>query len=209
MHDDTHPELDSKLLLENYRQDSWDGQGLPPSGADLIGQLKGGLTFFEKRSGQITASGAWPFDDLEGFLIPTGVKIPTHEHLRILQESDFSDLGVIMESVRNAWKAKDSDAFARGIDAYGKRLAKRGLTLESTLSLLHDLAWQDGVRAAKGCGAQGADVVFALVEKLAVPGFRRWLEEQGLNSFCLRESLSDGLSRQVDSTADLFPPESP
>src|SRR5437773_791580 len=37
--------FDSHRMLNTYKEVAWDGKGIAPSGADLIGQLKGGFTF--------------------------------------------------------------------------------------------------------------------------------------------------------------------
>lgn len=184
--------LDEKRLLENYRLDSWDGRGRAPSGADLIGQLHGGFTFFERATGHISRE-EWPFDDLRGFLIRTGKKVATHEHLRDLGELKTEDFAAIMAGVRAAWSSGDGAGFADGIREYSRRLQADRLVVDHTLSLLHDLLWLDGVKAAKGCGALGADVVLALIEPEATPRFSNWLADRGLEFVSLQDVDPDGL----------------
>ncbi len=46
--------VDFKHLLEAYYEVAWGGQGQRPSGADLVGQFKGSLTFFDKNQGLIS-----------------------------------------------------------------------------------------------------------------------------------------------------------
>lgn len=196
-------DVDLKDLLENYRQDAWDGTGRAPSGADLVGQLKGSLTFFERNAG-MTSQSAWPFENLEPYLLKTGVKLPTHEHLKVLAEADFSALVSPMTQIRDAWKIRDEGLFVDGIKSFGRELARKGLIAETTLDVLHDLAWMSGVKAAKGCGAMGADVVFILIEK----GFRRefelWAEETDREILRLKDSLSAGLEIKVLATNQAF-----
>lgn len=194
--------VDTKSLLENYLLDAWDGQGRPPSGADLIGQMKGGLTFFSRQTGLI-ARGAWPFDNLDGYLIRTGVKLPTHEHLRSLVDLDTTTLAVIMTGLREAWSAADGRGFAEGIREYGRELQARGLVAETTLSLLHDLLWLEGVRAAKGCGAMGADVVFVLVDRSVRRSFQLWAADKGLSPIRLQDHVSGGLSLTVEAAVEM------
>lgn len=196
-------DVDLKELLENYRQDAWDGTGRAPSGADLVGQLKGSLTFFERNAG-MTSQSAWPFEHLEPYLLKTGVKLPTHEHLKILADADFSVLASPMSLIREAWKNRDDEAFVEGVKSFGRELARKGLVAETTLDVLHDLAWMSGVKAAKGCGAMGADVVFILIEKSFRREFELWTEETSREIFPLKEKLSAGLEIKVLATNQTF-----
>lgn len=200
--DEAGRELDTKLLLEEYRKDAWNGEGRAPSGADLIGQLKGGFCFFEKQTGMISRT-AWPFENLDGFLIRTGVKLPTHEHLRGLKDLDTSDLAAVMTTLREAWNAADGEAFTEALADYSRALQRKSLVAETTLSLLHDLLWLNGVKAAKGCGALGADVVLAVVEKNMRRSFEIWAREKGLEAVSLREASSAGLALKVEGGVDL------
>lgn len=195
----TH-ELEASRLLHQYQQDAWDGQGRAPSGADLIGQFKGDFTFFEKRSGLI-ARHAWPFAGLDGYLLRTGVKLATHEHLRTLAELKTERFAALMLQIREAWSEASDDKFADGIKEYGRELQAQKLVATTTLSLLHDLLWMDGVTAAKGCGAMGADVVFVLVKKESRRSFKNWCEQQGLNPIGLQDQLTGGLSLRHESSS--------
>lgn len=192
-------DVDLKDLLANYRQDAWDGSGRAPSGADLVGQLKGSFTFFEKNVG-MTSQSSWPFENLEPYLLKTGIKLPTHEHLKVLGESEFSSLVSPMAQIRESWKVRDEQMFVEGIKSFGRELTRKGLVATTTLDILHDLAWMSGVKAAKGCGAMGADVVFILVEKSFRREFELWAEETAREIFPLKNNLSPGLEIKTLST---------
>lgn len=185
-------EIDERELLEEYRIDAWDGRGRPPSGADLVGQSRGGFTFFDRSKGTI-ATEPWPFADVDGFVIRTGEKLATHEHLAKLGAVDTSAMAAVMADVRASWEGANADGFAEAIREYGRVLQSQRLVAEPTLSLLHDLLWLDGVKAAKGCGAMGADVVFAVVAGSARRNFENWLADQGRQGFRLADRVSGGL----------------
>lgn len=189
--------FDEMQLLADYRSDAWDGQGVPPSGADLIGQLHGGFTFFEKRTGMLSSE-PWPFETLDGYLLKTGVKLATHEHLAKLKALKTDDLAAAMRDIRGAWIESDPQKFAEGVAEYGRRLQAHGLVAESTLSLLHDLLWLDGVKAAKGCGAMGADVIFVVLEKTSRRSFEHWLEQNEMTAIAIGDRLSGGLERRQE-----------
>lgn len=201
-------ELDTKVLLDEYRKDAWNGEGRAPSGADLIGQLKGGFTFFEKNAGMI-AQKAWPFESYDGFLLKTGVKVATHEHLKKLSEADFSALSPLMEKIREAWTTSNADLFGESVTAYGKALAKQGKVAESTLDILHNLFWLNGIKGAKGCGAMGADVVFVMIEKNVRRFFEIWAQENEFEIVNVREASSRGLELKVESPVSFKGAEMP
>lgn len=201
--DEAVRDLDVRELLENYQRDAWNGEGRAPSGADLVAQMKGGWVFFEKSSGMLQRQ-AWPFDDLEPYLIRTGEKVATHEHLKQLADLGSAELARLMSRVREAWQNSDAEGFALGLSEYGAELRARGWVTERTRSLLHDLLWQDGVRSAKGCGAMGADLVLALVDRKSLRSFEAWLEESGLSWVRPREKSSPGLALRVESKV-VFP----
>lgn len=196
--DEAGRDLDLRELLESYQRDAWNGQGRAPSGADLVAQSRGGWVFFERATGMLQVS-AWPFENLEAYLIRTGEKVATHEHLRALGDWDSSSLRRTMNRLREAWSAADGDAFCGALGDYGADLRARGWATERSRSLLHDLLWRDGVRAAKGCGAMGADLVLAIVERDERRSFENFLEEAGLQAIRARESQSPGLGLRVES----------
>ena len=70
-----------RLVLELYRACAWSGEGTPPSGADLVAQLTGGVCAFDGE-GFSARVFAWAFPDLELTLLRTGAKLATHEHLK-------------------------------------------------------------------------------------------------------------------------------
>jgi mevalonate kinase len=158
---DSEKYFDTHQMLNTYRELAWNGHGLPPSGADLIGQLKGGFTYFEKRRGLITEL-RWPFEDLEFYLIPTGNKVATHEHLQGLTAISTSTLENYVRQVQDSLiKASKSDLI-EGLNHFSKELELRHWTDPKTLEMLKTLNSIPGVLASKGCGALGADVVLAV-----------------------------------------------
>lgn len=172
--------VDRQALLENYHQDAWNGQGRKPSGADLIAQSVGGLVYFEGQSGELETLD-WPFTEHNAFLIKTDVKLATHEHLKTLPTVETAEMARLVGVAREALVQRDEEAFIECVQNYSRELQARKLTCESTLSLLHDLLWLEGVKAAKGCGALGADVVLVILEKSYAPQFKNYLHERALS----------------------------
>lgn len=184
--------LDFKHLLEAYYEVAWKGQGLRPSGADLVGQLKGSLTFFEKRQGLISVK-SWPFMDLEFSLIHTGNKVATHEHLKNLANFDGTSLEKSFAVIRESFEKQEEALFVQGVNSYAQALQDLGFTCNETLSLLSDLHQVPGVLAAKGCGALGADVVLAVTKKEQTQSLQKFCETRGLSILSSSKNISSGL----------------
>lgn len=184
--------LDFKHILEAYYEVAWNGQGLRPSGADVVGQLIGSLTFFEKRQGLINVKN-WPFSGLEFYLIHTGNKVATHEHLRMLKKFDTTNLEQSFVQIKESFDVASEEKFLEGIKSYAKGLKELNFTCEPTLNLLKDLQSIPGVRAAKGCGALGADVVLVITKKDFGQGVKQYCEIQGLKILASNNDIAPGL----------------
>ncbi len=194
---------DWKDLLDLYRECSWTGEGHPPSGADLVAQLSGHLVEWDARIGHACSS-TWPFDDLSFTLVRTGNKVATHEHLQQKKEIKEEILRPLVLEAKTAFQQGQSEKLCRAVAEYGRELTAFGLVSPETSRILGDLKLANqgldlGVRAAKGCGAMGADVI-AVLHKVG-PGagsamnqrLQSWLQAQGLHVCGARESLSPGL----------------
>lgn len=189
---DMQKNMDLKDLLETYYQCAWTGEGQRPSGADLIGQYKGSLTFFEKRQGAISVRN-WPFENLELFLIHTGNKLATHEHLRNLSDFDAASLEESFAIIRDSFESQNSELLIGGINSYAESLKNLNFTCPETLSLLEELRQIKGVVATKGCGALGADVVLVVTHRGESEDFKKFCADRHLSLLSSSEKISLGL----------------
>jgi Mevalonate kinase len=188
--------LDYKHLLETYWQHAWNGEGTRPSGADLIGQLKGALTIFERASGKIAIQG-WPFENLDFVLAHTGNKVPTHEHLKSLGEFPTEGLFKAFQQIEKGLNEHSEANLLNGVHHYAEVLRGLGFTCEPTLKLLSDVHSIPGVKAAKGCGALGADVLFIIFEKSQTASVVEAIEKKGLKIVTKRSQVGAGLEVQT------------
>ena len=201
-----HENLTSPMvlgLLESYKQLAWDGRGLPPSGADLVGQLKGGITFFEKRQKLITSL-KWAFSDLEFYLIPTGAKVATHHHLQELSGFNTDLLESSVRRVHRAFTSASQTDLIEGLHFISKELEDQHLVFQSTQEYLKSLNSIPGVLAAKGCGALGADVVLVVTQKSKSVLFEALLKDEKKPYFS-RHHISKGLEIQVNGEMNIKP----
>jgi mevalonate kinase len=134
------------------------------SGADIVSQWKGGIVLYH-RNKSIVESHDWPFEKQGFFLLRTGKKLKTHEHLSKDLIYPTGELTEIANSGIKAFLNKDITNFSKAITDYSNKLRGSDLVDENTLGMLDKIRKIPGVLAAKGCGAMGADIIFVLVDK--------------------------------------------
>ncbi len=180
-------------ILAEYRDCAWNGQGTPPSGADVVSQIRGGVTWYDGRASR--AEGLeWNFDELGFSLIRTGQKLATHEHLRKGGQAPHDSLRRVVEEGRKAFETQDELRLIEAVQACAHVLREAGLTAPSTLDLLEVARERrDLVYAAKGCGALGADVILVLHDKSRESEIESWAKERGLLTCGALSTLSHGL----------------
>lgn len=149
-------------LLEDYRDVAWHGEGVPPSGADVVAQLSGGVIWWDGRALEAKHL-EWCFPNLVFTLVRTGAKLATHEHLKQKKEIPHEKLQNLVARATEAFARSDESLLIQAVQEYGITLAEAGLVAEGTQNLLS--RWRErcsAIVAAKGCGAMGADVILLL-----------------------------------------------
>ncbi len=154
---------DPNELMHAYYQVSWQGIGLKPSGYDVIAQAQNGCVFINKNQKQIH-SYSWPFNDISFTLLHTGIKLATHHHL---QQSDLPidivTLSTIVNTAHRAFKEHNSVQLIQAVNAYHESLNQLNLVAEHSLALIARLKDScSEIRAIKGCGALGADMLLLI-----------------------------------------------
>ena len=159
-------EVSQAELLEEYLQVAWNGEGIPPSGYDVIAQHLGGCVHIEKNK-NIYKSYTWQFADIAFVLVHTQRKLATHEHLRGLRKlGDLAGLSSIAEHALQAFKLSDSAGFIEAINTTYQELLSLNLVAEHTQQMLVELQKGVDILAAKGCGALGADIILLITPVL-------------------------------------------
>lgn len=153
---------DLNQMLDAYYESSWTGKGLKPSGYDVIAQSQQGCVYINRQQ-KIIKSYNWPFHDLSFFLIHTGVKLATHHHLQDTALPDQIDyLSLLVDEAKQAFEQVDSPKLIKAINDYHQKLTELNLVAEHSLKLIHKFKKYPGIRAIKGCGALGADVLLLI-----------------------------------------------
>lgn len=184
---------DLEQLMTSYIQVAYSGEGLAPSGADLLAQLGGGLAWVNK-SPLSVSSLAWPFRHLKMAFLRTGQKVATHKHLAELKLGSISDLGSMVRQLPQILESQDDRAFCELIRDYGRALESRGCLLEDTKVLMDQAEACTGVLASKGCGALGADIFMIVYERdheaeVKAAWGSRWVSDS--------DQLSEGLKIEM------------
>ncbi len=155
-------------LWERYRK-YFEGEGVVPSGADLVAQYVGGAVVVrEGKPEKIESFGT----GVLFYLFFTGKKIKTFEHLKLLNSMGFPNRfiglfprlkGITEEGIR-AFENKDWVNFGECMNFFQHRLNELKLTDSDYLNRIQWIQNIEGVMGAKGSGSQGGDCILVLVD---------------------------------------------
>ncbi|MDR1375832.1 MAG: hypothetical protein LBJ45_03410 [Holosporaceae bacterium] len=152
-------------FLEEYKTLAANGDGSPkPSGADCLTQYYNHSICFDSHSGSVRKI-CWNFPRLDFAIFRTGFKVVTHEHLRKLQPLDIAELESFSSIVQQSFSDGDEHSLVENVQNFFNVLKKKKLALEQTSDLVEKFLKHDGVLAAKGCGAMGADTIIVIFSK--------------------------------------------
>lgn len=152
-----------KALLDAYYQCAWRGEGLKPSGYDVLAQSQNRCVYINRQENLIK-SYDWPFKDISFLLLHSGQKLATHYHLKnISLPNPISHLSTTVELAKAAFEQVNSEGLVRAVNTYQEQLANLHLMAPHSLEHIQAFKSQPEVLAAKGCGALGADVLLLIV----------------------------------------------
>ncbi len=194
--EESQSQFDLRKMWSDYRAIS-SSDGIKPSGADLIGQVNGHLTMFDRNKGRINQF-SWLFQNLGFMLFRTNKKLVTHEYLEEL--GDFSSLGFeeAMAKIIESLVKVDARTFVDGINEYAAELLDLGFVAEHTQNILEKIKSPE-VLAKKGCGAMGADVI-CLIDRPGEDSRKTIVEAMnalGCTLVATEHSLTGGLRAEV------------
>jgi mevalonate kinase len=183
---------DFQEMLKAYLSCAWNGEGLLPSGYDVIAQCLSGCVYIEKQQ-NICQTYEWPFADVAFFLLHTGHKLATHQHLqRAVLPNQVSALAAIVNQAKKAFEQADSLQLIKAVDTYYQHLTEMNLVAEHTLKCIELFKKQKHISAVKGCGALGADVLLLLVPTKNQEKMRCYLQASGWTILASSENLHTG-----------------
>ena len=155
--------VDREALLKAYFDCSWSGEGLRPSGYDVLAQHMQGCVYLHREQNEYI-SFAWPFVEVSFVLIHTGHKLQTHEHLKqVVLRAPMARLTSLVGMAKEAFITADAQKLIDAVNGYHAHLHQLHWVAPHTVSLIEQLRQDPDVLAVKGCGAMGADVLLILV----------------------------------------------
>ncbi len=181
-------------MLDAYWQCAWQGQGIRPSGYDVIAQSLSGCVSINRSEDDYNVL-PWSFSDLAFIIAHTGNKLATHHHLQgATLSDDVEQLNTIVTQAKQAFMMSDSQALVSAINAYHHALVLTNRVDQNTLTLLEQLKGLPGLLAMKGCGAMGADVIVFITTKESVTRIQSHLMTMQLRIMATNKSIfiSDG-----------------
>ena len=166
-------------LLEAYFQVAWRGEGMKPSGYDVIAQTQQQCVFIHRKE-QVLETKPWPFTDVGFLLLHTGKKLATHDHLRNPSfTSNSVSLSAVVETAWRAFQDVDSYSLIAAVNDYQTQLMALNLMASHSITLIMQLKRQFRILAAKGCGAMGADILLLIVDINQFDDLNNNLSESG------------------------------
>lgn len=169
-------------MLETYYELT-ETTGVRPSGADVVAQKTGGLCAWQK--GSLPSILDWKMSSIELHFVHTKHKVATHEHLQQFDLSfDKKDLKMATQSGIEAIKNQEEQAFIDAIQFFLESALSKNLVSEYSkekISELHAFSW---VKAAKGCGALGSDVLLIVTDRYFQDPVKQWANYHGMYYLC-------------------------
>ncbi|MDP1603044.1 MAG: hypothetical protein Q8M03_07245 [Legionella sp.] len=188
----THIEPEHQAMLNAYYHCAWEGQGLRPSGYDLLAQSLHQCVYINREQVIMTCYD-WPFDDISFLLLHSGQKLATHHHLQMAKlPSAIQELSAVVDEAKEAFAEKNSGALINAINAYQDHLVRLNLSADYTQQQISQLKLNSKILAAKGCGAMGADVFLLIMPATELDSQAENLAEQGWTILANSNSLYNG-----------------
>lgn len=198
-----HQKSDKKINLEQVYEEYlnlYADQNLTskPSGVDLLTQMSGRITSVVKHNdclnlNFVSASHDWPFKNVSFYILSTGYKENTHEHLAKLDRSALTDLVPLSNNVVAAFLDQDWSKFLSGMKAWSQALIAKGLTCESSRKLKASLEENNSILLAKPCGAGGTDTILIFFETQNKKSVQDYINSLGLSIIANENDLANGV----------------
>ncbi|MDR0580709.1 MAG: hypothetical protein LBG04_01175 [Holosporaceae bacterium] len=160
----TLTQFDIDLFLKEYRKFSGINGCAIPSGADSVAQYFNHSIFFDAKTNAVEELN-WTFPNLDFAILKTAYKVATHSHLRNIEFFDVSDLQEPIINVKKSFRRNDEELLVRSVQNFFDMLKERNLVIAQNVATIDKLLKIDGIKAAKGCGALGADAILIIFEK--------------------------------------------
>jgi mevalonate kinase len=182
-------------ILKEYR-DLHSNHKVKPSGIDLAFQYFGYVTLVDPAI-HYYQTFDWHFENLDFYIISTGLKIATFEHLKSLNLDNLKDLPKLSDKITKVYAENREFEFLALMKEWCELLNKHELTHPNSLELKQKLESLDSIKLAKPCGALGADVIIVFFAKTQKETVKSFLIENDLKIQAHSSDLAEGLLFQL------------
>lgn len=189
-----HVTPNHKALLDAYYQCAWRGEGLKPSGYDVLAQTQNRCVYINRQTREMKTY-EWAFKDISFLLLHSGQKLATHYHLQTMSlPKAIDELTTTVDLAQAAFEQRNSDALVKAVNTYQQQLTNLRLVAPHSLEHIQMFNSQPEVLAAKGCGALGADVLLLIVPTNNLKAKVKNLRSEGWTVLATSDNLYAGRS---------------
>ncbi len=168
------------------------------SGIDLAFQYFGNICLADPKI-QFYQTMKWHFENLDFFILSTGLKINTHEHLKTLDLRSLEALPALSDRITQVFTENKEFEFLSLMKQWCKLLESHQLTHAKSLEMKFRLESFESVKLAKPCGAMGADVMIVFFVKNHKATVKNYLVENKFQIQAHSSDLTDGVASQLAS----------
>ena len=165
------------------------------SGIDLAFQYFGKVCLADQAIG-FYQTFDWQFSQLDFVIVSTGLKVPTHEHLKNLDKSSLQPLVPLADHITRLYAQGNEVEFLYQLRLWCEQLKSLHLTHANSLGLIAALS-QAPVKLVKPCGALGADVLLLFFSSEDKPAVLELLAKNNLQVQAGSQDLSEGVAAQL------------
>lgn len=182
-------------ILKEYRE--LHTQTIKPSGIDLAFQYFGHICLADPAI-KFYQNFGWHFANLDFYILSTGLKIATHEHLKSLNLESLKELPKLSDKITQVFAENREFEFLALMKEWCELLNKHGLTHPNTLDLKKKLESFNPIKLAKPCGALGADVIIVFFASSQKEQVYQYLIENKFSIQAHSSDLAPGVLAQLE-----------
>lgn len=140
----------------------------------------------------------WHFANLDFYILTTGFKVKTHEHLASLDKGKIRDLPELSNKITQLFAENNEDGFLNSMKEWSRVLSERGLTHDNSMKIKNHLECFEPVYLAKPCGALGADVILVFFDKTQKLSVKKILIDNNYRVVAHTSDLTAGVKQQLN-----------
>lgn len=164
---------------------------IKPSGADLMIQLLGQITYFDPEI-MPSKSLNWVFPEIDFDIISTGIKIATHDHLAALNLKDLEPLTKPVDEILMTYFSVQPEAFLDSLKDWSLKLMDLKLQHHQSFALKQQIEKCPEVMLAKPNGALGADTLTVFYKPEHKNQVRNYFKDNQVKQVTGLENLAKG-----------------